>query len=304
LKNNKQLMFLNLILLQLFLSCFVAWSYIHLWAFGWKASSMLIFGVVVLIGVLCIWTVREILQLVKKEHEAEISATRLEESKALVKTLKARQHDFVNHLQVIYGLVYLGKEDKLKEYIRNLSADLYMIDKLAALQSPELAALISKKMTVSDTVKLDIEIGTDLAHLQIPGDRMVSILGNLLDNAIQEQEKHSSPQKVSLKIYEEDREYIFEIHNDGFIPPELQEQIFEPGFTTKAEKGGSGMGLPIVKKLVPECGGILGFVSNEAEGTTFSVKFPFHLAGKDEKTKKEVCGELNTNGNKGYRTNV
>ena len=58
---------------------------------------MRIFGVVVLIGVLCIWTVREILQLVQKEHEAEISATRLEESKALVKTLKARQHDFVNH---------------------------------------------------------------------------------------------------------------------------------------------------------------------------------------------------------------
>ena len=301
-KNNKQLMFLNLILLQLFLSCFVAWSYIHLWAFGWKASSMLIFGVVVLIGVLCIWTVREILQLVKKEHEAEISATRLEESKALVKTLKARQHDFVNHLQVIYGLVYLGKEDKLKEYIRNLSADLYMIDKLAALQSPELAALISKKMTVSDTVKLDIEIGTDLAHLQIPGDRMVSILGNLLDNAIQEQEKHSSPQKVSLKIYEEDREYIFEIHNDGFIPPELQEQIFEPGFTTKAEKVGPAWAAHC-EKLVPSVE-VLGFVSNEAEGTTFSVKLPFRLAGKDEKTKKEVCGELNTNGNKGYRTNV
>lgn len=287
-KNSKQLMFLNLILLQLFLSCFIALSYAHLRTCNWEFSYIIIFAVVVLIGVLCIWTMKEILQLVREEHEAEIAATRLEESKALIKTLKSRQHDFANHLQTIYGMIYLGKVDRVKEYIKNISADLHMVDRLTGLKYPELAALIGKKMTTSYTVKLDIAIETDLAHLKVPADKMVSIVGNLLDNAIQEEEKQDSPNNVSLRIIEQDGEYIFEVHNSGYIPPNLHEKIFEAGFTTKAEAGGSGMGLYIVKTMVSQCGGTLSFETKQNEGTTFTVRLPMDTTGKNEKIKKKL----------------
>lgn len=299
-KNKQQMMFLNLIILQMFLSCFISWSFLNFRSLGWKPSIIIIFAVTVLIGVLCIWTVKEILRLVKIQHEAEIADTRLEESKALNRALKVKQHDFANHLQVISGLVYLGETKKVKEYIKNICADLMIIERLTGLKSPELAALISKKMTMSDTVKLDLEIQTDLRHLHVPGDKMVSILGNLLDNAIHEQENHLLSNSVSLKIKEDGEKYVFVVSNAGFIPRHLQSKIFEPGVTTKGEKG-SGMGLHIVKKLVGRYAGSVNFVSDADSGTTFVVEFPIQLEPENVKPKKELIsakeGERTYDGN-------
>jgi len=280
---KKQIFFLNLILLQMFLSCFIALSYMHLQVFGWQASVVVIFVIVVFVGILCIWTVKELLRLAKRENEAEVALARLEESKALVQALKVKQHDFANHIQVIHGLIYQGKMDQLSQYMKNVTADLKVLDRLTKLKSPELVALISKKMVLTDFVKVEPVIETDLAHLNVPGDKMVSILGNLLDNAIYAllNDISAAVKTVSLRISEEDASYLFQVWNPGYIPEEIQGKIFQPGFTTKGDKG-SGMGLYIVKNLVCEYGGSLDFGSDPPKGTSFTVIFPMMRPSENE----------------------
>lgn len=277
------MMFLNFVLLQMFLSCFIALSYMHLQIVGWQASIPVIFSTVVLLGFLCIWTVKELLRLAKKESETEIALTRLEENKALVQALKVKQHDFANHIQVIHGLVYQGKTDQVKKYMKNITADLRVLDRLTGLKSPELAALIGKKMTMSDMVKVDPVIETDLARLSVPGDKMVSILGNLLDNAIFA-ELHSpskSNKKVSLKIWGEEGNYLFQVRNPEPIPAEIQDKIFQAGFTTKGDQG-SGMGLHIVQSLVSEYKGSLELTSDPENGTSFTITLPMSMTSENE----------------------
>ena len=55
------------------------------------------------------------------------------------------------------------------------------------------------------------------------------------------------------------------------IPPELLERIFEPFFTTKPAGVGTGLGLPICRRIVTELGGRIGVKSQPGQGSLFWV---------------------------------
>ncbi len=60
----------------------------------------------------------------------------------------------------------------------------------------------------------------------------------------------------------------------GGIAPHLLPQIFQPFFTTKAAGKGTGLGLPIVQRVVQEAGGFVEVESVIGEGTTFHLYLP------------------------------
>lgn len=62
------------------------------------------------------------------------------------------------------------------------------------------------------------------------------------------------------------------------IPPEAQPHIFEPFFTTRADEGGAGLGLAVVKGIVTEHRGVVSFTSEVGRGTRFIVELPLDPA--------------------------
>jgi nitrogen fixation/metabolism regulation signal transduction histidine kinase len=62
------------------------------------------------------------------------------------------------------------------------------------------------------------------------------------------------------------------IDNGSGIPPEVQDKIFEPNFSTKTS--GTGLGLAIAQKSIDELGGTIGYETESGEGTTFWVRLP------------------------------
>jgi signal transduction histidine kinase len=99
-------------------------------------------------------------------------------------------------------------------------------------------------------------------------DEMKGVLVNLIENA-----RNAGARNVALGI----SEGTLEVRDDGAgIPAELLPRIFEPRFSTTTS--GSGLGLPIVRRLVEGWGGTVEVVSTVGVGTTVTVR----LASVDE----------------------
>ncbi|HSB60640.1 MAG TPA: ATP-binding protein, partial [Vicinamibacteria bacterium] len=71
------------------------------------------------------------------------------------------------------------------------------------------------------------------------------------------------------------RRVILEVADRGpGVSPELRERIFEPFFTTKPVGQGTGLGLPVCKRIVENHGGAIGVESRPGEGAVFRVELP------------------------------
>lgn len=97
------------------------------------------------------------------------------------------------------------------------------------------------------------------------------IIGNFTKNAL---EASGTNETVTIGCRRSERSVQFWVHNRNVIPRETQLQIFQRSFSTK--KTGSGWGT-YGSKLFAEryLGGKVFFVSNEDDGTRFSVELPF-----------------------------
>ena len=64
------------------------------------------------------------------------------------------------------------------------------------------------------------------------------------------------------------------------IPRELQEQLFDPFYTTKEEGKGTGLGLSIVYGIIQRHRGEISVKSEPGQGTTFILRLPLESKGK------------------------
>ncbi len=111
----------------------------------------------------------------------------------------------------------------------------------------------------------------DLPLISFDSDRMKQALINLLANAIE-----ASPEKGTVEVYcyKMKRNLIIDIKDEGSgVPKNKREEIFFPFFTTK--DGGTGLGLPIAKKIIEAHQGYLEILENSEKGVTFRVTISF-----------------------------
>jgi signal transduction histidine kinase len=135
------------------------------------------------------------------------------------------------------------------------------------LESLEVAQPLANKSGV--VLKSDLDFSLPLFTADAP--RVKRVLLNLMTNAVQA----SSADEVVLIRTRSVKEWaVLDVIDCGCgINQEDYENVFQPFFSTK--KGGSGLGLPIVKKIVEAHAGEISFLSNGQKGVTFRVRFPY-----------------------------
>ena len=126
------------------------------------------------------------------------------------------------------------------------------------------------RMNGIDIVK---EIETDLPNLSFNKNKLMQIILNLLNNAIDASQEGS---KVIIRAYKKTNELnkfvILEVQDYGIgIKSEDKEKILTDFYTTKNQ--GHGVGLSVCKQLAEELHTELFFDSVYGQGTTFSMKF-------------------------------
>ena len=94
---------------------------------------------------------------------------------------------------------------------------------------------------------------------------------NLLKNSM---ESITGRGKITLKIYVHDKRLLIAVKDNGCgIPREQLQIIFQPFVTYKEH--GTGLGLPIVRKIISAHGGTIRIYSEPEKGTEVQIYLPF-----------------------------
>ncbi|MGZ4596977.1 MAG: ATP-binding protein [Actinomycetes bacterium] len=225
--------------------------------------------------------------------ELEALLRELDSVHGLTDALRAQQHEFSNRLHVLSVLVGMGDHDEAMAYLDEISATSsgQAEDLRSRIAPPALAALLLAKITIAAERGIGLTVTED-SRLDHPGQdprALQTIVGNLIDNAMDAVGGSARPRRISVHLrYDDERGVMTVTVTDSGpgVPPEMAERIFQDGYTTKEPRSGlqRGLGLALVHRLVNQAGGSIsvtpGRPGAEAAraaadvGATFTVVLP------------------------------
>ncbi len=204
-------------------------------------------------------------------------------TKYLVDSMRANNHDFTNKLHVILGLIQIGEYDKAISYIENIS--IIQRETLStvmnAVDNSSFAALLIGKIARASecNVKFILKDGIRFksSDVSVPSEALVTIAGNLIDNALDSMNMQlanmgdiNRPRELIFGVFTKPGELLITVQDSGCgIPADIAEKVFEKGFSTKGT--GRGVGLYHTRQLVESLGGSIKFESEKDIGSSFVV---------------------------------
>ena len=198
----------------------------------------------------------------------------------LVDSMRANNHDFTNKLHVILGLIQMEMYGEATSYIQNITmVQRETISKVMnCINEPAVAALLIGKIARASelNVRFILREGCyySSADISIPSEILVTVIGNLIDNAFESMNdmNYNGQKELLFGMYSKPGALLITTDDTGSgIEEGNIDRIFENGFSTKGN--GRGTGLYQVKKLVENAGGNINVESQEGVGTSFTVSF-------------------------------
>ena len=218
--------------------------------------------------------------------EIEALGSELQTMRTLSDALRAQTHEHANRLHTMVSLLELGRTGEALDFAtKDLALSQQLTDDMVgSIDEPVVGALVMGKVAEAHERGVQLDVST-LGAGTAPGlavQDLVTILGNLLDNAIDAAADAPPPRRVVLAL-EADEEGLDIAVNDSGTPidPADAERIFRHGFSTKpAVTGGRGIGLALVRQAVQRLGGTLAI--NGRRGAKFEVFLPAALSAEKE----------------------
>ncbi|HEB50154.1 MAG TPA: hypothetical protein ENI89_06055 [Desulfobulbus sp.] len=270
-------------------SIVITLCYIPFMAWNWQGFSpadidrlvtiMLYNGLAVLVGM-----------LKRREAAVQEQLVQAEGLVAVGRSLAAVAHDLKAPLVVIGGLTRrvlqkLTDDDPAREKLaivmretrrmENMTRDMLDFSRPLVLHRTEVnldttlrnSLALAGEAARKRQVALDYEPDRDLADISMDGARVEQAMANLLLNAIQASPAGAT---VILRARRSAGAVIVDIIDSGpGIPADHRRKIFDPFFTTKKE--GTGLGLPIVRKIIEAHGWSMDILDRPERGTIFRI---------------------------------
>ncbi|WP_415881673.1 ATP-binding protein [Neptuniibacter sp. QD34_54] len=217
----------------------------------------------------------------RRKDELAMVSKKLTRIQQYADSLRSQSHEYSNKLHTIAGLIQIGATDEAQALIgQEAQSHQELITLLRqAVSDPVLAGCLLGKYNRAKEMGLHLIIDPDSRMLSLPDklprEHLVSIIGNLIDNALEATWEHTGlGGEVALSMLDLGTDLIFEIEDQGpGITEGDQEKIFEKGYTSKAKEG-HGIGLHLVKQLLGNLNGTVTCELGEKGGSRFIVYIP------------------------------
>jgi two-component system CitB family sensor kinase len=216
-------------------------------------------------------TLRDRTELVSLQRDLDVT-------RSTTDTLRAQAHEFSNQLHTISGLIELEEYAEVVRYVGRLTrSQAQLNDEVTSrIEDPAVAALLIAKASQAGErgVELRIADGTRLGRVdELLSADLTTVVGNLVDNAL-DAIGHAPDGWVAVEIAQRNGQVRVVVRDSGpGVAPELAEEVFEHGFTTKAAADGRrGIGLALIRMVCARRGGQVS-VRND-HGAVFTAELP------------------------------
>ncbi|MEU7722607.1 sensor histidine kinase [Streptomyces tibetensis] len=216
----------------------------------------------------------------------------LDSERGFTQALRSQAHEAANRLHTVVSLIELGRAEEAVEFA---TAELELAQALtdqvvAAVSEPVLAALLLGKTAQANERGVELMVSEDsslddgLLPESLPARDLVTILGNLIDNAV-DAAQGSARARVTVAAYTRGsgdvEELVLRVSDTGpGVDPEHAEAVFQRGFSTKpAGPGGRGLGLALVRQAAQRHEGSLTVAEADGGGAEFEVRLPLREPG-------------------------
>jgi two-component system, CitB family, sensor kinase len=200
----------------------------------------------------------------------------------LTEALRAQAHEYANRLHTIAGLVQMGRADDAMKLIAQTSGVHQELTEalLERVGDPVLGAMLLAKAAVASERGIELRVSDDTVMTRsiLDSEDLITLLGNLIDNALDAASSSSHERWVSVSVTEQHDELVIKVHDSGpGVPENLDGQIYQEGFSTKAGPGRKrrGFGLALVRQVARRHGGDVTVVNDG--GAMFTVRLPLRV---------------------------
>lgn len=193
--------------------------------------------------------------------------------------LRAQTHEFANQLHTISGLIQIGEYDEVVTYVGALNRYRESLDLTVTrrVQDTAVAALLMAKSSVAAERRVELRVSERTTLLRLDPELsadVATVIGNLVDNAIDAAAQSGtplSPAWVEVELRQDAASVEIVVRDSGpGVAPELAQEVFAHGFTTKAAAGGErGIGLAMTRLVCRRRGGEVAVTNTEDGGAAF-----------------------------------
>ena len=254
--------------LALLVSVYLVVDFLISGTFDYRIFIMFLLMVVIVFWGIADWRKNYIL-MQKKETELKLYQHYVQPLEELVKEIRAKQHEFDNHLNAILNMHltvdnYEELVERQSEYITEVIKDDDSRQYLPLLRISDkvLAGFLYSKIVRSPSyVKTEVEVKSLEIISGISEHHLIEIVGTLVDNAYEACTEELN--QVMMELDSEDDRLVFIIKNQiNDIRMKNIDRFFEKGYSTKSGDRKHGLGLYNDKMLIKKYQGDI-FVSTE-----------------------------------------
>ncbi len=245
------------------------------------------------------WEGRELGTVLTLRDHTDLQALtgELDSARGLAEALRSQAHEAANRLHSVISLIELGRTEQALTFATEELALAQQLTDLvvSAVHEPVLAALLLGKAAEANErgVALEVDPASSVPESVIPARDLVTVVGNLLDNAIDAAAGAPGPRRVGFSSWVEDvhcgpgitSTLVLQVSDSGpGLDKDSVTRAFTRGWSTKSNTRlvGHGLGLALVGQITHRNGGTVevsraggpGVVGTTFVGAVFTVRFP------------------------------
>lgn len=230
----------------------------------------------IIFSIALIEIIKRNIYVLDREAQYQLQSIMLDNIQEVISALRKERHNYINDLQVLYGLCIKGEDEGLRSYLKKMVVEVNRTSQYINIGSPAVSGLIMVKKEIAITKGIEwVEIlNADLAILDVKVYDLCRVYGNLIQNSIEAAEE-CEKKMIMLKLYRDERGFIVLDIKNTYITDKIDMSdiiAFDEGVSTKGN--GRGSGLYIAKEIVNSYKGYID-VSPGKDMIQFIIGLPY-----------------------------